>query len=437
MEKEKQLLALCRILIEKSLNWGESSIWGNGDFEQLSEKIFDKTRVQLSVSTLKRIWGKVRYENFPTTGTLNALACFLDYESWRDFRQKNLVSENGRPSENHNPLLFKEEKPVTAVIDTKPKQSYLLIRRISLLTIGLLVILLSIYLVATHPAKTFDHSVIKFQAIKVSDTLPNSVIFNYDASALKSDSVYIQQSWDPTRRERVNGNGKQHTSIYYNPGYFISKLIVDNKIEKQCIVYIKTKGWKGIIEKLPVPIYLSEKEIKGRGFMGISDSLFRQKTGSPVFNDTWVKFANVREFKGIDAGNFSFEATLRNSSAIEASVCREVKAIILGKGMAIIIPLADKGCISALNLLTGDTWISGKTYDMSAFGCDFRQFQHLKIAVEKYRLKVYLNNKLIMNTEQKQTIGDVVGLRFEFEGAGEIKDVKLSTPGTITYYDQF
>src|SRR5579863_4219167 len=89
MEKEKQLLVLCRGLIEKSLNWGDSGIWGNDDFERLSEKIFEKTRVQLSISTLKRIWGKVRYENFPTTATLNALAGFLGYESWREFRQKN------------------------------------------------------------------------------------------------------------------------------------------------------------------------------------------------------------------------------------------------------------------------------------------------------------------------------------------------------------
>src|SRR5580704_16245478 len=89
MEKEKQLLVICRRLVEDSLHWGDSEAWSNDDFEQLSQKIFDKTKVQLSVSTLKRIWGKVRYENFPTTATLNALAGFLDYESWRDFRQKN------------------------------------------------------------------------------------------------------------------------------------------------------------------------------------------------------------------------------------------------------------------------------------------------------------------------------------------------------------
>jgi hypothetical protein len=263
------------------------------------------------------------------------------------------------------------------------------------------------------------------------------VIFFYDASAFKSDSVYIQQSWDPTRRERVSPAEKQHTSIYYNPGYFIAKLIVNNQIKKECVVSIKTQGWKGIIETRPIPIYLANNEIKHSGYMGISDSLFRVKTGSPVFNDTWVKFANVREFKGIDAGNFSFETSIRNASAVEASVCRQAKALVLGTGSAIIIPLGDKGCISELNLLTGEHFINGKDHDMSAFGCDFRQFQHLKVTVSQHRLKVYRNGNLILDTEQKHSIEQVTGLRFEFEGAGQVKDVKLSTPGSMTYYSDF
>ncbi|HEY4326880.1 MAG TPA: hypothetical protein VGN20_23035 [Mucilaginibacter sp.] len=439
MEKEKQLLALCRLLIEQSLNWGESSIWSNNDFEQLSEKIFDKTRVQLSISTLKRIWGKVRYENFPTSGTLNALVRFLDYDSWRDFRQKNQENANLQSSDDQTNSILEEDNESTAatIAISKSKPSNFNKSGISLLIVGLLITLSIIFLTRIYGTKTVDLSKIKLEAIKTSDSLPNSVIFNYDASPFKSDSVYIQQSWDPTRREKVSANEKQHTSIYYNPGYFIAKLIVDNQIKKECFVYIKTKGWKGIIERRPIPIYLSDNEIKGKGYMGISDSLFRVKIGVPVFNDTWVKFANVREFKGIDAGNFSFEASIRNSSVVEASVCRQAKALVLGTGSAIIIPLADKGCVSELNLLTGDGFINGKDHDMSAFGCDFRQFQHLKVTVKEHRLKVYLNNKLVLNTEQKYSIEQVTGLRFEFEGGGEVKNVKLSTPGSTTYYSDF
>jgi len=430
MEKEKQLLTRCRTLIEQSLNWGDSSTWGNDDFEHLSEKIFDRTKVQLSISTLKRIWGKVRYENFPTTATLNALAGFLGYANWRDFKQKNTIGEPSPIRNDSDASRFEN-----AAQQGRGRQIE------SAYTWPLIVVIVITAVVGLAYFKKrltdVDPSRIKFEAIKVSDTLPNSVVFNYDASPFKSNSVYIQQSWDPQRREKVPGDGKQHTSVYYNPGYFIAKLIVDNEIKKECIISIKTRGWKGIIETQPMPVYLSPKEIKGKGFMGISDSLLRLKTGTPVFNGAWVKFANVQEFKGIDAGSFTLETTLRNASAVEASICRRVHVTILGTTSAIVIPFSDKGCISDINVLTGDNYISGKSHDMSAFGCDFSKFQNIKCRVEKRRLKIYLNDKPILDYPQKQTLGKIEGIRFEFEGAGEIKHVKLSTPNAGVYEDQF
>jgi hypothetical protein len=434
MEKEKQLLIKCRSLIEDDLNWGDSSTWSNDDFEQLSEKIFEKTRVQLSISTLKRIWGKVRYENFPTTATLNALTGFLGYDSWRAFKQKNSINEPANAVENTTNLITEAGRQIHPG-KAKPKFGKI---NAAFIFIGLpLIAAVIFYMSFKKRSANIDLSKVKFEAVKISDSLPNSVVFNYDASVFKSDSVYIQQSWDPTRKERIDGNGRQYTSIYYNPGYFMAKLIVDNEIKKECVVSIKTNGWKGIIEQKPVPIYLSAHEIRGKGFMGISDSLFHAKIGLPVFNDTWVKFANVQEFEGIDAGNFALETTFRNASAVEASVCRKVNVVLLGAGMAIVIPFSDKGCISDLNLLNAGNYISGKDHDMSAFGCDFSQFQNLKCSVENHHLKIYLNNKLIVDTPQKQTLGKIEGIRFEFEGAGQVKYVKLSTPTAGIYEDRF
>ena len=432
MEKEKQLLKLCCRQIEQTLEWGDSDDWTNDDFEQLSEKIFGKTRVQLSVSTLKRLWGKVRYENFPATSTLNALATFLDYENWRAFRQQNDPSKNKTAVVNV-PIVAGESvlPPPPAFRPSKKINKTLFVAAIA---VGVCLIII---LVRKKPPASVDLSKIKFEALKVSDTLPNSVIFNYNASAFHSDSVYIQQSWDPRRRERVDGNAKQHTSIYYNPGYFIAKLIVNNEIKKECIVNIQTRGWKGIIEKDPVPTYLSAKECHANGFLGISATALQQKTGTPVFNNAWVKFANVRDFPTIDPNNFIFETAVRNTSAVEASVCRRVNVLLLLKGSAIILPLCDKGCISEINLFTGETWISGKDHDLSAFGCNFGQLQHLKCTVAGRHLKVYLNDRQVLDLPQKNKLPDIAGIRFEFEGAGEIKNVKLMTPGAGIYEENF
>ena len=279
----------------------------------------------------------------------------------------------------------------------------------------------------------------KFEARKTSDDLPNSVVFDYDASGFGTDSVYIQQSWDASRRERVSAAGKQHTSLYYYPGYFDAKLIVNGQVQKHSPVFIETKGWKGIVATRPVPVYLTAAEITAPGSLGIKAATLRRKTGSPVFTNTWVDFLNIRAFDGLDAAHFTMEAVLRNTSTVEQSLCRKIRITVVGKERAIIIPLAAKGCIADLQLLTGDRMISGKDQDLSAFGCDFRTFQRVSCTVENGHLQIFLNGALILNTPQEHTIGDIVGLNLAFEGIGEIKSISLGAGGSAkpVYYEKF
>jgi hypothetical protein len=72
-------------LVEDQLGWGQTEQWRSYDFEKLSGKIHEKTGVVLSISTLKRIFGKVSYESSPSVTTLNTLSQFVDFEDWRAF----------------------------------------------------------------------------------------------------------------------------------------------------------------------------------------------------------------------------------------------------------------------------------------------------------------------------------------------------------------
>ena len=56
----------CLRLVETRLNWGASSEWSSYDFEKLSIAIAEATGVTLSITTLKRLWGKLKYTNIPT-----------------------------------------------------------------------------------------------------------------------------------------------------------------------------------------------------------------------------------------------------------------------------------------------------------------------------------------------------------------------------------
>jgi hypothetical protein len=423
MQKEGLYVNNWRTLAEGQLGWGDSAEWSDQDFEKLSARIFEKTGTMLSITTLKRLWGRVKYDSSPNAATLNVMAKFISFDDWRGFKQHINVEQASGIS------------PASDV--NSRKKAYLPL----ILTAILIVVILGVTIsrsVKTKPIeKIRTNAAVKFESEKVADGLPNSVVFNYDASGLGVDSVMLQQSWDPSRNEKISAQGKEHTSIYYYPGYFTAKLIVDGRVKKESPVFIKTKGWVGIIDKYPTPTYLSAADMHLAGALGITGKTLAQKTGSPVFNDQWVSFSNVREFSGLNGNDFAFETTLRNTSKPNESSCRRVIIYILGKSNAMVIPLADKGCISALNMYTSSEWINGKDRNLSAFGCDFNQFQDFKCEVQDMNLNIYLNNKQIFTAPMTQTIGDIVGLSIRFEGSGEIRNLKLANKNKTFLEESF
>jgi hypothetical protein len=410
MSTERELILLCRTKIEQLLNWGDSSLWTNSDFELLSDKIFEKTSVRLSVSTLKRIWGKVKYDNSPTAATLNSLANFLGYASWRDFE-----SEQSKTS----PLPV---EPVERARQQSARTRRRVVVPVAILIIGVVVVFLLVKGRSPHrfdPAKaTFDHR-------EVTDDLPNSVVFNYDVSAYNADSAFIQQNWDPMRREKIPLDGKQHTSVYYEPGYFMAKLIVNDTIVREAIVWIKTKGWKGILLTDKTPIYISDADTRLGDKRGFTPELLREKWETPVFTEHSATLQNVRDFN-VNVNAFDFEAMLRNTSTSEESVCRRVIVYLLTSEMAIIVPLTTKGCSSEIGILTTNGWKSGKENDFSAFGCEFKNMEKLNVGIKDSMLNISINDKVVFTEKQMNARGQIVGLRVAFEGAGEMQYAKLN-----------
>ena len=60
---DEHYLTLCRKRIEEKIGWGSSTDWSTQDFEELSEQIYEATGRPISATTLKRIWGRVKYES--------------------------------------------------------------------------------------------------------------------------------------------------------------------------------------------------------------------------------------------------------------------------------------------------------------------------------------------------------------------------------------
>ncbi|MFN3851700.1 MAG: hypothetical protein ACK4NY_19845 [Spirosomataceae bacterium] len=411
MTEERIYIEKCKELIEAQLTWGSSTNWQNQDFEELSEQIFEKTKVSLSSSTLKRIWGKVKYDGSPNLATLNALAQFAGFENWRELRR----------AEETPPKIDRTDDEI--IIKIKPKSVFKQFRWAFFA--GSFLVLIGILWAFQQREKKLEYSNIHFTSKPVTLGVPNTVVFEYNAADSNADSVFIQQSWDPKRRYKVDKNLHEYTSTYYTPGYFKAKLILNDSIVKEHDLFIESDGWLGTIDQEKIPIYIPQSQLKKGDVISITEADVAAQKIDLKAETVWVNLHNVSAKNVVSSDAFVFEAEIKNTYAKGEGVCQQSRIWLLGSDGIIAIPLSIKGCVGELSMTIADKQIEGKTQDLSAFGVDFSDWVKVKCIAQNQKIQVFINEKLAYQGDYKQNIGKIVGTRIRFMGAGEAKEVNL------------
>ncbi|MDR6560313.1 MULTISPECIES: hypothetical protein [unclassified Arcicella] len=414
MTNEKFYIDKCKELIEKQLEWGDSEHWQNQDFDVLSERIFEVTKVSLSNSTLKRLWGKVRYDSTPNLTTLNALAQFIHYENWRAF-----TSNGFQPKIDVN-----EEIPhKTAVVTNTPPRS---ISKGYFWVIGFFMVGLLLGIWAfQHKSRPLTYGKVLFSSMPVTLGVPNTVLFYYDAKDSNADSVFIQQSWDSKLRVKVDKNKHQFANTYYLPGYYKAKLVLNDSIVKEHDLYIETDGWLRTIDKESMPVFLPKKQATKENVIAIDEEDLTGQKFDLEKNIPWVSIFKVQKDLQIPSDNFVFETDIKNTFNRGDGICHKTKIVLMCMNGAHVIPLSIKGCVGELNVVLGNELYEGKTLDLSGFGVDFSDWIHIKMEVKNREAKIFINQKLAFEGDFKQSLGMIVGLRASFKGAGEIRNAKF------------
>ena len=399
--------------IEQQLGWGSGAEWSNKDFEALSDLIFDATKKRLSVTTLKRIWGRAELVANPSAATLDILSEFVGYKNWREFA-------NSKPSH----------------LETTTKESQ--VDRFHLPTI--ILILMGIAVLATifgalTTRRSVDASEFEFKSRPVSDEIPNSVVFEYDASAADDlAKIEIQQSWDNSKRVTINRQDSVATSIYYRPGFFKSKLVVDGTIVKEDDVFIQTKDWLGIIERGSLPIYVKNEEIKNSEGLALTSEILTQYDVDPKTTNAGFSLYLVKDFGEIYSDDFDLTMAIKNTFPQGLSGCQGVQVFVLYDGGAVGIPLAKKGCVSNLDVLAFNKTIDGKKNDLSGFGVDFTDFVNLRLVSRGGDAQVLVNGTQVFAMDGPEAPKHIKGITIHFEGTGAVKHVALKS-STDVFYD--
>lgn len=403
-------------IIEQQLDWGPSRGWQTRDFENLGQLIFDKTKVSLSESTLRRIWGRVEYKHLPSTTTLDTLAQFAGFENWRAFVKRHA---------GKTPPVQNTAAPV------KRKLKFPLSAKAALIIAAFIIIAA----VSRHFIKreAVDGRKYSFSSQRLTHDIPNTVIFDYDASASPTDSIYIQQSWDPKTRTLIKKDAHQFTSVYYEPGFYQAKLVIGKKVVREHKLMIPTGGWLGLIEDRPVPVYLNPQDFIKKDMLNVPAATIRQKNMSMQPKPTLIKYYNVGNFEPVPVSDFSFSAEIKNGYREGEAACQFTGVSLITDSGPIIIPLSIKGCVSELTLISVDWVISGKTANLSGFGIDMSDWVKVSCKSTAKTVKYFVNDKQAFEFQLPSNRVKIIGIGFAFQGTGGVRHIELKGHDQVVF----
>jgi len=305
----------------------------------------------------------LKYDSLPSSVTLNALAAFLGYSSWMGLKSQQQLNK---------------KIEVKTEVEVVEKSSSFFKRKVWPVTAAV---------------------------VGISAILAFTFLSGRSVHPLKNEKEIVFKS------------------IYYMPGFFRAKLILDGKTIKEHDLFIKSDKWMATIDHQPVPTYVKKEDMLLNDKMEVSKNVLNKiKT---ITKPTWLTYHLVKPFNGLQSDNFILESSIKNSFAEGPAVCKTGKIFVLCSKGAFIIPFSIPGCISDVNLKVNDVYLPGKSNDLSAFSADLSDWANVKVEVKKRVMKIFLNEKLIRQETYKEDAGEVVGLRFSFLGAGVVKNVKL------------
>lgn len=409
----RELLKYCLRKIEEKLGWVSNDLWQNQDFDLLSNQIFEETGVKLSITTLKRVWGKVSYASEPSISTLNTLAKFIGYKNWSDLKNGNQFTSQPR------------------------KRSAKTIRIRPLAIAGALSLIIVAIVSFSQRPKKIDLSQVKFGAEPVTLGLPNSVVFTYDFGDNEVEYATIQQSWNERLTFEIDPNKEAATGIYYYPGYFKAKLLANNQILKEQDLHIRTDGWMATINRENRPRYLYHHELETTKSLRLKDEVLEQLLNDDIESANLLTFHFFDDFEITSSREFVFETRFRNTYKKSNGICQRIQVLVHGQNGVFLTPFSIPGCTSDLSLITSGESYSGKENDLSAFGIEASQWTDFRLEASDGLASYFVNEELILTKAFETDLGDIVGFKFRFEGAGELDFAKLSNTTKTIFFEDF
>jgi hypothetical protein len=415
---EKELIDRCCDLIVEKLHWGSTDSWSKAEYNSLSELLFSKSKINVSIDTLRRLFGKIKPASGhynPHISTKNALVVYLGFDNWMAF--KTFIN-------NENLHLTKDN-----LTNINPKKSY----RKGLLSIVILLLVIAsgiTFLFIIQRNSPTSHSILILKASVEKGHSPLKVSFEYDLNGYK-DSVFID--FDDNASQKLvflsNRTGTLHKSFIIPKLYKIKLVDSKRKVLTSIHVLVESDNWEllgynGAFFLVPL--------IPRNGMLFFLPDDFVRYNKSNLSG--WSLYQYIKKI-GIDADNFAFETRVINNEKFGGMSCFDAGFEINGDSANVGATFLQKDCSSYVSLKASEVYLSGETTELSAFEQNTQNWSIYRLEVNKGQAQYYFNGAHIYTINYKKPLGNVVGMQLFFKGCGAVDYVKLYNDKRQLVYD--
>ena len=367
---EQEYIKNCKKQIEEQLHWLPSSEWKQRDFEFLLDLIEEKSKIRLSFSTIKRLWDP-NFNSTPHISTLNALAGFLGYEDWSEYKIKNRVISNEANNIGIGIIgIFRSYKMITGGI------------------VLILVLYFSLKISISPPKSNFSTNL----ADTVLWEVPQKLELQYAIKDTSAADYYILPEPETQLRLELNKKSNVFEFLYNVPGPYKIQIFENDLVIKEIVHYIYTSNWTAFCQyinrdrnsTIQIPGVKPENGLLQVPF----DDL--RGIGAEVNENQILTYYYINDFNELSADNFSFEIKLRAQSINEVKY-PDIFICFVGTKCNNFISISTKGNEVANVIRFGNTKFYCSDPRFSNLICDTREWQEIKVVNRNSDLQIFLN----------------------------------------------
>ena len=388
---------------ENRFNHGLAADWKHSDFNELNREILRDTDVNISPSTLKRIFGKVSVDDdyIPQLATVDALKKYGKYSEL----------------ENTVPALpsVVESNPIIRTRKFKPLR----------IILPVLVVVIGLLTWQLFQTKNISGNI---KLIRKEGQLPATAVFELQLPKTE-DSLFVNFG-DKSPILYIRPGEKMAAHIYYFPGVFTVSFQTRKQVIATASAFINSDGWIGFAchrqDDIPIRFFAFPAVKNG------NDSLFQvsnnqlAKMGLDTTGPILSRLSNYTPVAH-SADDFIFETTFKNTLPEKGVFCRSTQFQISGSNSMIRFKWVNAGCSQRVLNVVSEKTFKGATDDLSQFVLNLNQWNTVKLVNHNRQVILYVNGKQIFTGAYQKSLGDIKGLFLEFEGTGWVKTCELKT----------